>query len=79
MHPRGEYPNGTSNPWVHDQIEVSVTQPDGTRVAFSLVGEYQCEYRSGPSLFALADHAAKSSGLRGYFGLASSRYLGFAW
>ena len=45
-------------------------------VALSLIGEFHCEYRSGPNLRALANRVGELIG-PGFYGLESSRYLGF--
>ncbi|AQH06199.1 hypothetical protein A9R05_45245 (plasmid) [Burkholderia sp. KK1] len=45
-------------------------------VSFCLLGEWYCDYPSGPHLGVLANKAADILGANGFFGLASARRTG---
>ena len=60
-------------PYLFDRVTVSTSDAP----PFSFVGVVHGAYRSGPSLFLLADAAAEITGCAGHYGLESARYLGF--
>ena len=59
-------------PFTHDRVIIT---RDGQDV-LGLIGPVYSKYESGPSLFAVADVMGALLG-PGYYGIASSRFLGF--
>lgn len=53
----------------------AVFQTPTEKLRFSIIGEFYCDYPSGPSLGHLAAMAQQIAGRRGFFGIQSLRKL----